>query len=54
VCIFTNANGVRWSRRRDGRLEEAIGAAVDALLAEGTCGEASTGIRLRDIPQAAP
>jgi hypothetical protein len=34
--------------RTGARLEQAIGAAVDALLAEGTCGEASTGIRLRD------
>jgi very-short-patch-repair endonuclease len=34
--------------RISARLEEAIGAALDALLADGTCGEASTGIRLRD------
>ncbi|HEX6037171.1 DUF3320 domain-containing protein [Longimicrobium sp.] len=33
--------------RTGARLEEAIGAALDALLADGTCGEASTGIRLR-------
>ncbi|HEX2211834.1 MAG TPA: DUF3320 domain-containing protein, partial [Longimicrobium sp.] len=33
--------------RLNAKLEEAIGAAVDALLADGTCGEASTGIRLR-------
>jgi very-short-patch-repair endonuclease len=39
--------------RTGARLEEAIGAALDGLLAEGTCGEASTGIRLRD-PAAAP
>ena len=39
--------------RTGARLEEAITAAVDALLAEGACGEASTGIRLRD-PAAAP
>jgi very-short-patch-repair endonuclease len=39
--------------RTGARLEEAIGAAVDALLADGSCGEASTGIRLRD-PSAAP
>ena len=38
--------------RTGARLEEAIGAAVDALLADGSCGEASTGIRLRD-PSAA-
>jgi len=35
--------------RTGARLEEAIGAALDALLADGTCGEASTGIRLRDV-----
>jgi hypothetical protein len=29
------------------RLEEAVGAALDALLAEGTIGEGSTGVRLR-------
>jgi very-short-patch-repair endonuclease len=34
--------------RLNAKLEEAIGAAVDALLADGSCGEASTGIRLRD------
>jgi very-short-patch-repair endonuclease len=34
--------------RTGARLEEAIGATVEALLADGTCGEASTGIRLRD------
>jgi very-short-patch-repair endonuclease len=34
--------------RTGARLEEAIGAALDALLADGTCGEASTGIRLRE------
>ncbi|HEU4882802.1 MAG TPA: DUF3320 domain-containing protein [Longimicrobium sp.] len=34
--------------RLNAKLEEAIGAALDALLADGTCGEASTGIRLRD------
>jgi very-short-patch-repair endonuclease len=33
--------------RTGARLEEAIAAVVDALLADGTCGEASTGIRLR-------
>jgi very-short-patch-repair endonuclease len=33
--------------RINARLEQAIGGAVDALLADGTCGEASTGIRLR-------
>jgi very-short-patch-repair endonuclease len=33
--------------RTGARLEEAIGAAVDALLADGSCGEASTGIRFR-------
>jgi very-short-patch-repair endonuclease len=33
--------------RLNAKLEEAIGAALDALLADGTCGEASTGIRLR-------
>jgi very-short-patch-repair endonuclease/DNA polymerase III delta prime subunit len=33
--------------RTGARLEEAIGAALEALLADGTCGEASTGIRLR-------
>jgi len=30
------------------RLEESIGAALDVLLAEGTAGEASTGIALRE------
>jgi very-short-patch-repair endonuclease len=34
--------------RTGARLEEAIGAAVDALLADGSCGEASTGVRLRN------
>ena len=34
--------------RTGARLEEAIGGALEALLADGTCGEASTGIRLRD------
>ncbi|HEU0298807.1 MAG TPA: DUF3320 domain-containing protein [Longimicrobium sp.] len=34
--------------RTGARLEEAIGTALDALLADGTCGEASTGIRLRE------
>jgi hypothetical protein len=37
--------------RINARLEQAIGAAVDALLAAGTCGEASTGIRLRDATE---
>jgi hypothetical protein len=32
-----------------GRRRET-GAALDALLADGTCGEASTGIRLREEP----
>ncbi|HEX6367375.1 MAG TPA: DUF3320 domain-containing protein [Longimicrobium sp.] len=36
--------------RLNAKLEEAIGAALDALLADGTCGEASTGIRLREEP----
>jgi very-short-patch-repair endonuclease len=36
--------------RLNAKLEEAIGAALDALLADGTCGEASTGIRLREAP----
>ncbi|HYR08392.1 MAG TPA: DUF3320 domain-containing protein, partial [Longimicrobium sp.] len=36
--------------RLNARLEEAITTAVDALLADGTCGEASTGIRLRQEP----
>jgi very-short-patch-repair endonuclease len=34
--------------RTGARLEEAAGAAIDALLAEGIAGEGSTGIRLRD------
>jgi very-short-patch-repair endonuclease len=34
--------------RLNAKLEDAIGAALDALLAAGTCGEASTGIRLRE------
>ena len=34
--------------RLNAKLEDAIGAALDALLADGTCGEASTGIRLRE------
>jgi hypothetical protein len=29
------------------RLEEAVGPVLDALLAEGTIGEGSTGVRLR-------
>jgi very-short-patch-repair endonuclease len=33
--------------RLNARLEDAISSALDALLADGTCGEASTGIRLR-------
>ncbi|HST61927.1 MAG TPA: DUF3320 domain-containing protein, partial [Longimicrobium sp.] len=37
--------------RTGARLEEAIGATLEALLADGTCGEASTGIRLRDATQ---
>jgi very-short-patch-repair endonuclease len=36
--------------RLNAKLEEAIGAVLDALLADGTCGEASTGIRLREEP----
>ncbi|HLM66965.1 MAG TPA: hypothetical protein VK358_05515, partial [Longimicrobium sp.] len=36
--------------RISARLEQAIGAAIDALLADGTCGEASTGIRRRAAP----
>ncbi|HEX8693463.1 MAG TPA: DUF3320 domain-containing protein [Longimicrobium sp.] len=34
--------------RTGARLDEAIGAAIDALLADGTAGEASTGICLRE------
>jgi very-short-patch-repair endonuclease len=34
--------------RLNAKLEDAIGATLDALLADGTCGEASTGIRLRE------
>ena len=34
--------------RTGARLDQAVGVALDALLADGTCGEASTGIRLRD------
>ncbi|HYW11303.1 MAG TPA: DUF3320 domain-containing protein [Longimicrobium sp.] len=37
--------------RTGARLEEAIGATVEALLADGSCGEASTGIRLRDATE---
>jgi hypothetical protein len=33
--------------RLNAKLEEAIGACLDALLADGTCAQASTGIRLR-------
>ncbi|HEX2204490.1 MAG TPA: DUF3320 domain-containing protein [Longimicrobium sp.] len=34
--------------RTGARLEEAIGAVIDALLAEGAAGEGSTGVRLRE------
>jgi len=40
--------------RLNARLEQAIGAALDALLADGTCGEASTGIRLREAEPTTP
>jgi hypothetical protein len=45
--LVTEVRSVLGYGRTSAALEEAVGAAVDALLADGTVGEASTGIRLR-------
>ncbi|HEY0019550.1 MAG TPA: DUF3320 domain-containing protein [Longimicrobium sp.] len=45
--LMAEVRGMLGFSRLNAKLEEAIGAALDALLADGTCGEASTGIRLR-------
>jgi very-short-patch-repair endonuclease len=46
--VINRIRGVLGFRRTGPRLEAAIGAALDALLAEGILGEGSTGLRLRE------
>ena len=45
--LTTEVRAVLGFNRTGAALDEAIGAAIDALLSEGKVGEASTGIRLR-------
>jgi very-short-patch-repair endonuclease len=52
--LMAEVRGMLGFSRLNARLEEAIGAAIDALLADGTCGEASTGIRLREAEPTTP
>jgi very-short-patch-repair endonuclease len=48
--LMAQARALLGFTRLNAKLEESFGAALDTLLADGTCGETSTGIRLRDEP----
>ncbi len=48
--LMAEARALLGFTRLNAKLEESFGATLDALLADGTCGEASTGLRLRDEP----
>jgi hypothetical protein len=48
--LTTEVRAVLGFARTGAALDEAIGAAVDALLASGALGEGSAGLRLRDGP----
>ena len=52
--LTTEVRAMLGYARTGAALDEAIGAALDALLAAGVVGEGSVGVRLRITPSAAP
>jgi hypothetical protein len=52
--LTTEVRSVLGFSRTGAALDEAIGAAIDALLASGALGEGSAGLRLRRAPTDAP